>query len=199
MIKNENQLKSSQDRLIHIVKEISIIKAEYSGIDFDIFATPLLEEKTKIEQEITEYELLRKYDIDDIFAKKIIEPHLLDNIGELLSKLRIASKINQSELAEKLGWTQPNTSRFESENYNAQSIKKIIEYSSALGIWLRVFPTLVDEEENVEVSVVPRNLVPKRNLPIKTFSSWGTDDSDFTLTTDSKKTVHKTNEDFAYA
>jgi transcriptional regulator with XRE-family HTH domain len=50
-------------------------------------------------------------------------------------------------MAELLGWEQSNLSRFENENYSSQTISKIVEFASALGIYLHVTPSLTEEPE----------------------------------------------------
>jgi transcriptional regulator with XRE-family HTH domain len=88
------------------------------------------------------------------------KPILIDNISELLSKLRIAANLSQHEMADKLGWEQSNLSRFENENYNSQTISKIVEYVSALGVWLHITPSLTEEIKPENKMVKLRNSKP---------------------------------------
>jgi len=188
MIKNSNQLMQAEHRLEMIQDEITELQKNYSGIDLEIFTLSLFDEKEKIEGDIKEFNLLTNYDMDKILIEKAIRPHLIDNIGELLTKIRIAKKYRQEEFSELLGWQQSNLSRFESEDYGAQSIKKIVEYASALGVWLKVYPTFTDEEEEVEISICSvRNTYPSHQV------TWGINDRTDSINTEYENEYSKVN------
>ena len=167
MIRNENQLKSAINMLKEVDHEMSRIREKYFDDEMlDIYILPLLEQKYEIEDEINTYEFLRDCSFEDGINFLEETPGIIDNIGELLTKIRIAAKITQSQLAEKLGWSQPNISRFESENYGSQTIKKMIEYTSQLGVWLKVSPSF-DESSTSAPSI------KKNEALIPSFVTWG--------------------------
>lgn len=153
MIKNDVQLKNSIELLQKIDQNIKeITKDPPSLFPKDFLLEPYLQQYKAVESEIKEYYLLRSIDLKLAVSSALDYPVLLENAGELLAKLRIASKLTQAEMANKLGWEQSNVSRFESENYSGQTISKIIEYANALGIWLHIRPSL-NEEIDVEESL----------------------------------------------
>jgi len=181
MIKNSRQLKISRKRILDIEKNIEQVKEKYkSSDDRDLFILPMLHEKKVIEDEINEFEKLSNISLENLIIEKFFVPQYIENIGECLSRLRIASKINQKDFAQVLGWQQSNLSRFESENYSGQTIKKIVEYSSALGILIKIYPVFIDEEEKVEITITPIERTGQRT------SSWSSTDREEIVSTDAQ-------------
>jgi len=70
-------------------------------------------------------------------------------------------------MAEKLGWQQPNLSRFESENYSSQTIAKITEFVGILGIYLHVMPSITEEPRNIIFKTVKPMKLPNLNTSSK--------------------------------
>lgn len=143
MIKNETQLRQAQERCEEIRQIIEDVAQQYSGTRRRIMESGFVEELAERREEIREYRRLRKLDLGAAIRGPLSEkPMLLDNINEFLTKLRIAADLTQEEIAERLGWHQPNVSRFESENYGGQTISKVVEYADGLGIWLYLAASL---------------------------------------------------------
>ena len=143
MIKNDTQLTSAKNKLATIQQKISEFAQKYSDVELEFYNGPLEIEVEELESQINEYKMLTELPFEQAIQK--IEPLLIDNMSELLAKLRIAAKLTQEQMAEALEWDQPNISRFENENYNSQTINKIVEYASALGIWLHIYPSLTEQ------------------------------------------------------
>ncbi len=150
MIKNSSQLKSAKERLELIRHEIEEYRQEYSSVEFEFYILPLRTEEQELMGEIEEFEKLKELPFEDAIQGPLRAPILIDNIGLLLSKLRLAAKLTQSEMADRLNWEQSNLSRFESENYSSQTISKIVEFASALGVYLYVSPSLTDRPEIIQ-------------------------------------------------
>lgn len=143
MIKNEMQLRQAQERCEDLRQIIEGLEQQYSGTRLRIMKSGFVEELTERREEIREYRRLRKLDLEAAIRGPLSErPMLLDNINEFLTKLRIAADLTQQEIAERLGWHQPNVSRFESEDYGGQTISKVVEYAGSLGVWLYVAASL---------------------------------------------------------
>lgn len=145
MIKSDAQLKRAEARLQEIREQIAYLEDRYAGMELQILKSPLVQEEQERESEIEEYQQLRQLSLEEAVEGPLREPVLLDNIGELLAKLRIAADFTQKELAERLGWHQSNLSRFESENYSSQTIAKVVEYAASLGVWLHISPSLTEK------------------------------------------------------
>jgi transcriptional regulator with XRE-family HTH domain len=154
MIKNDNQLKSAQSRLEDIKHRIEEYRGKFSGVELELYVTPLCYEEAELRKNIEEYLELQHLTFEDAINGPLSKAHLLDNIGELLTKLRLAAKLTQGELADLMGWEQPNISRFESENYNSQTISKVVEYASTLGVWLHVTPSLSESPQEASIHFI---------------------------------------------
>lgn len=150
MIKSDSQLKNQWLRKKELEQEIRNTYDQYEGIEAKILAAGFEIELNVLNEEIREYGLLKTLTLQEAINGPLRRTLLLDHVSELLSKLRIAAGLSQSELAKELGWKQSNISRFESENYSSQTLSKIIEYASVLGVWLHVVPALTDEPAAIE-------------------------------------------------
>jgi transcriptional regulator with XRE-family HTH domain len=167
MIKNNHQLLRTQNFLEDIEHQIEKYR---SGLDpnlFDLIVLPLLQQKEKLESEIREYELLLSLDFEAAINGPLSDPIPLENISELLSKLRLTAKLTQSNLAKRLDWEQANVSRFESENYNSHTVSKLIEYSNALGVKFYIVPTLAEEIHNLAIYKADYYDKPKKIKPFR--------------------------------
>lgn len=151
MIKNDTQLSSTLKRISDLRDEVRALNAQYSEPESHLFTHGLEQEIEELEQRVREYTALRDAHFDLAVEWILRRPVLIERTGELLAKLRIAAGVTQEDLAERLGWHQSNLSRFESENYSAQTVSKIVEYASALGVWLQIFPTLTEKVDGVSV------------------------------------------------
>ena len=144
MIKNDIQMKRVLARINQLLEEISDLELGPAGPETDFFVSHLQKELESLRAGVRQYDSLRTQPFGVAIDTELREPVLLENVGSLLAKLRIASKLSQAEMAEKLGWHQSNLSRFESDNYSSQTLSKISQYVSALGVWLQVVPSLTE-------------------------------------------------------
>lgn len=149
IIKNTAQLISAEARKEAILNEVEEYNG-YTGIQYEFYVRPLLIVIQELTKQINEFKKLTCLPFEQAISDVLSEPILIDNIGDLLAKLRVAAKMTQAEMANLLGWEQSNLSRFENENYSSQTINKIVEFVSALGIYLHVTPSLTDEPEQPE-------------------------------------------------
>jgi len=140
MIKNEAQLTRTLAKLGELRILVDDLRRDYDSKDWELKVAPLLEQVRLLQTEVDEYQLLSNMTLEQAVKGPLDKGVLIENIGELLSRLRIAAGLTQAELADRLGWDQPNVSRFESATYSGQSIAKISEYLDALGVWLHVRP-----------------------------------------------------------
>ena len=158
MIKNDRQLRQAIARLHRVRGQIEDSEQRYSGIERELLTIPLYQEQEELEQEISEFQELRGLSLEEAVEGPLRDPTLLDNMGELLAKLRISADLTQEELAARIGWQQSNLSRFESENYHSQTIAKVVEYASALGVWLHVVPSLTERPGETLAASMPFSL-----------------------------------------
>ncbi|MCA9925238.1 MAG: helix-turn-helix transcriptional regulator [Anaerolineales bacterium] len=154
MIKNDRQLHHARSRLDELKASIAELKREYSGLLRELHTTPLQNSVNKIETQIAEYEELTASSLADAVDGLLKKPHLFEETAELLTKLRIAAGLTQTEMAERLGWQQSNLSRFESDNYSGQTLSKIAEYADALEVWLYIVPELDEMPSRIKYNKV---------------------------------------------
>ena len=151
MIKNNLQAQRVEIRIKQLEDELDQVRAKYPDIDEQIFwGSQLEDEINELAAQLDEYKKLCSMDLVDAVNTILQEPVLLENIGELLAKLRIASNYTQEEMANILGWRQSNLSRFESDRYSSQTIGKISEYIDALGVWLHVYPWMNETRPDIK-------------------------------------------------
>lgn len=150
MIRNEQQLTQAKSLLSELTEQIRRIREEGSPEEKQFLLKPIIQQKNKTEAEVEEFESLTSHGLATALRTTLRKPHLLDNLIELLVKLRIASGISQEELAHLTGWQQPNVSRFESRTSPNHTILKALEYASALGVHIHVRPSL--KEDTTELS-----------------------------------------------
>lgn len=150
MIKNNRQLASGLKRIKEIENKLhELDKKGYEDVEIGILAGYLKAELKELKTQIEEYEELVRDTLDESVRGRLRKPILLDEIGELLAKLRIAAGLTQKDIADLLGWKQSNVSRFESEDYQSQTIAKVAEYADSLGVWLYVVPELEELGEEI--------------------------------------------------
>ena len=145
MIKNENQLARARARLHSIQAEEDKLNRQRSGGAPEYLLLPLRRELAALTRDIAEYEELQRLSLEEAVNGPLSPSVPLENIGELLAKLRIAAGLTQDELAGKLGWEQSNLSRFEGATNGSQTIRKVSEYLDGVGVWLHVIPAMTDD------------------------------------------------------
>jgi len=175
MIKNEAQFKRVAERIEELREEIRKLQGIYTRQELKFWSSAIEDEEKQLLNEQAEYNRLKDLPFEEAVESVLQEPFLFENIGELLAKLRIAAKLTQEEMADRLGWQQANVSRFENENYSSQTVKKISEYVGALGIWLYVTPSLSekrrksDRERSTNLFRNPIQQTPSGIIPLNVF------------------------------
>lgn len=181
MIKNDTQLSTARSRIRELKLELDQLYNQYDGTELELLANPIVDDIEKTTLEIGEYLALQNLDLENAVESVLDAPVQLENIGELLTKLRIAAGYTQHEFASTFGWKQPNLSRFESPNYSSQTLSKIVEYAGALGVWLHVTPSLSEapiEETHTELRTVLEQKLLVAGIPrIVAFQAYGSGDS----------------------
>lgn len=97
-------------------------KAEREGMESQL---------ADLEQELREYERLQRG------APKVLTVRSLAELPRLLIRARIASGLNQRQLAERLGLRQQQIQRYESTEYAAASLSRLLEVLQAMNLRLR--------------------------------------------------------------
>jgi transcriptional regulator with XRE-family HTH domain len=147
MIKNDNQLTETIRQLRELEQYAESLEEQYSGAELRLMLAGIERQLQDIKREVDEYQELRQLTLEEAVSGRLQRGTHVEQLGDLLARLRVAAGLTQSQLAERLGWHQSNVSRFESENYSSQTLVKIVEYASALNVWLYVLPSLSDGVE----------------------------------------------------
>lgn len=153
MINSDIQLTQAQERIGEIREKMLLVSKEYTGSKEKAFLLPLLNERDALLNQTNKYSDLIIMSLQEAVENIFQEPILIENIGELLTNLRISAGKSQTRFADELGWKQPNLSRFEGENYGSQTIGKISEYAKLLGVYLHVYPSMTERKEERHTSV----------------------------------------------
>lgn len=149
MIKNERQYRITKAQaqkfeqvLIQLVECSEETKRE-NPLLWQAQKSALESQLNDLQEEIVEYEALTTSET----SKPIV--FALDSIESLplaLIKARIAAKLSQKELAERIGIKEQQIQRYEATDYASANLARVIEVSQALGIKLKT-------KESIEVEV----------------------------------------------
>ena len=140
MIKNERQYIVTKSRLRDFRESLHALENQ----QMDPLLKELHEEALKsqievFENQIREYEFLKEGSISYVQVED------LSHIYEALIKGRIAKKMTQADLAEKLELKEQQIQRYEMTNYSAASFSRIMEVANALGLKIEKLKVKVKE------------------------------------------------------
>ncbi len=163
MIKNNNELKSVQNKL----KELSIALEKHRDkeVQSDVLSQM---NKDSLKSYIQEFEQEIKQYLDLKQGKAcIINIENIDRLHELLIKSRIAFKISQEELGKKLGVSQQQVQRWESSNYETITWSKMLDVFEALGITIPLSHVVIKQPEFLIVTEYKIDSILNANEIIK--------------------------------
>jgi DNA-binding XRE family transcriptional regulator len=131
MIRNENEYKEAVVRLIAEEKRIAAQAKELEGMELTAeqikrVIDPLQSFHLQLAEEVESYERLKRREIQEI--------RNLRGLGHALICIRIASGLNQRELAEKLGVNESQISRDERNEYHGITLERAAKILEALGV-----------------------------------------------------------------
>ncbi|HEX3655828.1 MAG TPA: helix-turn-helix transcriptional regulator [Pirellulales bacterium] len=135
MIRNENEYKEAVARLIAEEKTIAAQTQELEGMgltpeQIKRVIDPLQSFHLQLAEEVESYERLKRREIQEI--------RNLRGLGHALICIRIASGLNQRELAEKLGVNESQVSRDERNEYHGITLERAAKILEALGVEIRI-------------------------------------------------------------
>jgi HTH-type transcriptional regulator / antitoxin HipB len=131
MIQNERQYKVTQTKL----KELEQASANTELEDHSLHPRQILSQKNSynkiigtLKQEIAEYEELKSGRI------AVFQIESFNDLPTALIKARIALRMTQKELAEKIDTQEQQIQRYEANHYHAISFNRLMKVVQALGI-----------------------------------------------------------------
>lgn len=128
MLKNSRQYVIAKRQLKSLKETLELSKSNSVEMDPRLFRAMIAGIESQIEDiqtEITEYENLEK--------AKHFSCGMLNDIGQLLVKARIARGYSQKELAGKIGLTQQQIQKYEANDYKSAKLERLEEIMQALG------------------------------------------------------------------
>jgi len=129
MIKNDNQLKVTTEKLKELKEGLKSIRKKYSSNKrkCEFLSKGYVLHIEQLENEIEEYKKIKTAPLP-----KALHAHNPAEISHQLVRLRIARGLTQAELAERIGRKQSDISRLEREDYNGYTIRKLEEIAEIL-------------------------------------------------------------------
>ncbi|WP_348519760.1 helix-turn-helix transcriptional regulator [Anabaenopsis sp. FSS-46] len=171
MIKNEQQYQNSLAWLQRFEQSIAELdnneqlKAEPKR--WKLHRDSYQSQVDELKSEITEYERLINWDTSKPLK---IQVDSLNKLPDALIKVRLAAKITQRELADRLGIAEQRVKEYEDTDYQCASFVEILEVSTALGV---EFETATVQVDFAEIEAVKKSVDKwrKEKMNIKTKAS----------------------------
>ena len=141
MIKNKRQYEYSKKKLLELEEDLKAIRKKYY-IDKNkvaLLSQGYIEHIVQFKDEIKEYEDMIKAPFPEV-----LPIHNLNEINRSIVRLRIARKITQEELAQRVGCKQSDISRLERDDYRGHTIAKLDKIIAGLGA--KIVLNLIPEE-----------------------------------------------------
>lgn len=140
MIKNERQYRITKAQVQKFEQALAELaeypeeKKQENLLLWQVQMSALASQCDDLKAEIAEYDALTTRPADEPLV------FTLDSIEALplaLIKARIAAKLSQKELAERLGLKEQQIQRYEATEYASANMARVIEVSQALGVKLQ--------------------------------------------------------------
>ncbi len=141
MIKNKRQYEYSKRKLHELEEDLKAIRKKYY-IDKNkvvLLSQGYIEHIVQFKDEIKEYEDMIKAPFPEV-----LPIHNLNEINRSIVRLRIARKITQEELAQRVGCKQSDISRLERDDYRGHTIAQLDKIIAGLGA--KIVLNLIPEE-----------------------------------------------------
>ena len=137
MLKNEKQYKITKKKLAILHQKIAEMKSEGDRLSLtrQLVLNSLLDMSTDMENEVAEYDLLKKN------KKNILKSRSLYELPSLITEYKIASGLTQKEFSKKIGMKEQQFQRYEAENFQGISFKNLLKILQAIGLDVMIMDT----------------------------------------------------------
>lgn len=153
MIKNQKQAGITKGKLAELKKakeELASKKANYDPIEYELAENAVDGLIEDLKKQLHIYQSL----VNGKFH--CLKPENIEDIPNTLIAARLAQKISQRELADKLGIQEQQVQRYEASDFEGASWSRIVEFANALDIQMYfekiVIINIAEEEEKFEIS-----------------------------------------------
>lgn len=130
MIKNERQYLITKTQMERFARALAEAEAreETDPLLAKLEADALRSQFEELRQQISEYESLRSGQCG------VIQADSLEELPAALVKARIAARLSQKELSERLNLKEQQIQRYEATNYRSASLARLQQVATALGV-----------------------------------------------------------------
>jgi ribosome-binding protein aMBF1 (putative translation factor) len=140
MIKNERQYRITKAQARKFEQALADLEGcaedekKENPILFKAQRSALESQLDDLREELGEYEALIVHGKGEPL---MFEVNSLEAVPQILIKARIAAKLSQKDLAERLGLKEQQIQRYEATEYASANLARVIEVSQALGLRLQ--------------------------------------------------------------
>lgn len=133
MIKNERQYLRTKMQRDRFARALAEAEARRLGDPLlaKLEADALRSQLDELEQQLAEYESLRSGGCD------VIKADSLEELPAALVKARIAARLSQKDLSDRLHLKEQQIQRYEATNYRSASLARLQQVAKALGVEVR--------------------------------------------------------------
>jgi ribosome-binding protein aMBF1 (putative translation factor) len=139
MIKNERQYRISKAQAQRFEEAVANLendaeaKRQENPLLFEAQVSAIESQLADLQEELAEYEALTTHSEN---KPLVIELPTLEALPLALIKARIAAKLSQKDLAERLGLKEQQIQRYEATEYASANLARVLEVSQVLGVRL---------------------------------------------------------------
>lgn len=134
MIANERQYRISKaeaDRFERALGQLEVVAARRSAELRDVMREAIASQLEELREQLADYEALKSGRV------AVLEVEGLQNLPEALIRARIAARLTQRELADRMGLREQQVQRYEATRYSGVSLERIHKVAEALGVEIR--------------------------------------------------------------
>lgn len=168
MIKNDKQLAITKKKRDDFLDSLQSLDSGGDALLHELMSNAIKGQIETLEKEIGEYECLKEKRPSIICSK-------IEELPEILIKVRIVQGLSQNDLALKVGLQEQQIQRYEANNYSSATLDRILTIAQSMNIQFDGLKAFVKqkpihlESYNEEVIIeATRKMQSKRTL----FSVW---------------------------
>jgi transcriptional regulator with XRE-family HTH domain len=132
MIKSEDQRLKTIKRIKAIEEQIQKVQESHGADKANMFAKSVARHLFELKEQVRVFQGLTEKGVEPL------RPRDFSEVGSYLVKARIASGLTQSDLAVKLGVSQPMVHKYEASEYQGANVTVLSKVAKALGVTLHL-------------------------------------------------------------
>jgi len=132
LIKSDDQRQKTMKKLEGIQGQIEKVRKSHGPEKAAAFAKVMQRHLADLKEQIRSYDELKEKGLEPF------RPHHLSEVGPYLVKARIVSGLTQTELAKKLGVSQPMAFKYENSEYQGVTLEILSRVAKAFGVSLNL-------------------------------------------------------------